>query len=100
MMEPFYPFIIFAKSSIFWTVFEYASAFGFKICVEQKSEIGTLGVSHVLGWRLVIANDVLKMRKVIELTNLWIVIYCKIHFCVLLQPICAGEVSAILVRDK
>ena len=37
--------------------------------------------------------DVLKMRRV----N---VIYYKIHFRVLLQPICAGEVSLVIVIDK
>ena len=34
----------------------------------------------------VIANDVLKMRKVIE-------------FCVLLQPICADEVSVVIDKS-
>ena len=53
----------------------------------------------------VIANDVLKMRQVIEFLFLsyrssWIAIYYKIHFRVLLQPICAGEVSLVIVIDK
>ena len=47
-----------------------------------------------------IANDVLKMRKGIESQSSWIVIYYKIHFRVLLQPICAGEVSVVTVIDK
>ena len=38
----------------------------------------------------VIAYDVLKIRKVIEFQNSWIVIYYKIHFRFLLQPMHAG----------
>ena len=49
---------------------------------------------------LVIANDVLKMRKVIDFQNWWIVVYYKIHFCVLLQPVCAGEVSVATTAWK
>ena len=48
----------------------------------------------------VIANDVLKMRRVIEFQSLGIVVYYKINFGVLLQPICAGEVSVVIVVDK
>ena len=51
------------------------------------------------GWG-VIANDVLKMRKVIEFQSSRIANYYKIHFRVLLQPICAGEVSVVIVIDK
>ena len=51
------------------------------------------------GWE-VIANDVLKKRKVIEFESSWIAIYYKIHFCVLLQNICAGEVSFTIVIEK
>ena len=49
---------------------------------------------------LVIANEVLKMRKVIEFQCSWIVVYYKIHFCILLQPDCAGEVSVVIVIDQ
>ena len=40
----------------------------------------------------VIANDVLKMRRVIAFQSSWIAVYYKIHWGVLLQPTCAGEV--------
>ena len=49
----------------------------------------------------VIANDVLEMGKVIaEFKSSWTVLCYKIHFCVLLQPTCAGEVSVVIVIDK
>ena len=48
----------------------------------------------------VIANDVLKMREVIKFQSSGIVIYYKIHFRVLLQSFCAGEVSVVIVTDK
>ena len=52
-------------------------------------------------WRVGgIANDVFKMRKVIEFQSSWIVIYYKIHFCVLLQPIHACEVPVVIVISK
>ena len=47
-----------------------------------------------------IANEVLKMKKGIEFQCLWIVIYYKIHFRVLLHPIWAGEVTVVIVTDK
>ena len=40
------------------------------------------------------------MRKVIDFQNWWIVVYYKIHFCVLLQPVCAGEVSVATTAWK
>ena len=56
------------------------------------------GWGEVGGW--VIANDALKKRKFVEFQSSWIAVYYKIHFCVLLQPICAGEVSVVIVLDK
>ena len=47
----------------------------------------------------VIANDILKMGKVIEFQSSGIVIFYKIHLHVLLQPICAGEVSCNSYRQ-
>ena len=40
-----------------------------------------------------INNDVLKMIKVIKFQSSLITAYYKIHFCLLLQPFCASEVS-------
>ena len=51
------------------------------------------------GWG-VIASDILKMRKVIEFQSSAFVVYYKIHFRVLLQHICAGKVSVVIVIDK
>ena len=49
----------------------------------------------------VIANDILKVGKLIEFQSLRAVVYYKIHFRVLLhQPICAGEVSIAIVIGK
>ena len=48
----------------------------------------------------VIANDILKMRKVIEFQISSIVLYYRIHFRVMLQPICAGELSVVIVINK
>ena len=45
----------------------------------------------------VIAKDILIMREVIEFQSSLIAIYYKIHFCVLLQPMCAGEVPDVIV---
>ena len=47
-----------------------------------------------------IAKDLLKMRKVIKFQSSWIAINYKIHFRVLLQPICAGDVSVVIIIDK
>ena len=52
-----------------------------------------------VGW-VIIANDVLKKRNVIEFHSLWIVVYYKIQFRALLQSIWAGEVSVVIVIDK
>ena len=40
------------------------------------------------------------MTKVIEFQSSWVAIYYKIQFSVLLQSICAGEVSVVIVIDK
>ena len=49
----------------------------------------------------VIANDILKVGKLIEFQSLCAVIYYKIHFRVVLhQPICVGEVSVAIVIGK
>ena len=49
----------------------------------------------------VIANDVLEMGKVVaEFKSSWTVLYYKIHFRVLLQATCAGEVSVVIAIDK
>ena len=45
-----------------------------------------------------IGNDILKFRK--NDSNSWIAVYYKIYFRVLLQHICAGEVSVVIVIDK
>ena len=37
---------------------------------------------------------------VIEFQSSWIVVYYKIHFRVLLQRICAGKVSVVIVIDR
>ena len=47
-----------------------------------------------------IANNVLKTRKVIEFKSSLVLVYWKIHFGDLLHPVCAGEVSAVIVIDK
>ena len=39
-------------------------------------------------------------RKVMEFESSLIVIYYKFHFLVLLQSICAGGVSVVIVIDK
>ena len=57
------------------------------------------GESHALAGG-VIANDVMKMRKVIEFQSSWIVVYYKIHFRVLLQLICPVEGSVAIVTGK
>ena len=46
------------------------------------------------------ANDILKMGKVIGFQSSWIAIYYKIHLRVLSQPICADEVTVVIVIDK
>ena len=57
------------------------------------------GESHTLAGG-VIANDVMKMRKVIEFQSSWIVVYYKSHFRVLLQLICPVEGSVAIVTEK
>ena len=57
-----------------------------------------VNISQVFWW--VIAIDVLKMAKRIEFQSSWIALYYQIHFRVLLQPICAGEVSVVIVTNK
>ena len=58
------------------------------------------GCVCVCVWEGGIANDFLKMRKVMEFQSSLIVVYYKIHFCVLLQPICTGQASVVIVIEK
>ena len=47
-----------------------------------------------------IASDVLEKRIIAKFQSSWIFIYCNSHFRVLLQSICAGEVSIVMATDK